>query len=676
MVGLRISSIYLLILVALIPVITPMVIHAEQALNIPRNETVIIGGGLWAPPTNFNPLVPWAATTGTIGLIYETLYLYIPNLGKWVPWLADGMPKWLNATALMIKLKDAKWWDGKPLTSEDVRFTFYELPKELKSLYYSSILNYLIDVKTPDARTVIFIFNKTTMNYPQFYYYLYTIPIVPKHIFEPVLKKVGNKILQLEVVGAKRPEDIVGSGMYRVYATSKNAVYFKRVDNWWGVKYFGKPGPKYIKYIMVFSNQVALAMLIRGDLDWSNFFIPGIPQLVKQYKFLVTFYRSSPYYLPANVVYLFINTHKPPLNDSRFRKALYYAIDIDRIVKEVYDNAVMKANPVGLIPIPAWKPFIAWDLIAKYGYKYDPAKAKKILDEAGYVDRNGDGWRDLPNGKTIELKILAPYGWTDWMQAAIIIADCLRKVGIKAEAVFPAYGVYADKMYKGEFDLLLNNFGSFVSISPYTLYSWLLYPNAPKIGQYSWSGNFGRYRNSNVTKLLDEIAHTPLNDTNKLKKLYRELEKILLDEMPYIPLWYNGYWFQATTLYWEGWPTEENPYAVPVTWPGRWQDGGLLVLLHLKPVKKTTPTITMTVVKTITTIIATTKTITTTTTTAMKTGSITKVISPTTISRSLITSVSRTISRGGANIMPYVIIAIIVVIAVIAAAIYLARRRS
>ncbi len=633
----------------------------------PRDETVVIGGGMWSPPTNFNPLVPWAATTGTIGLIYEPLYLYIPNLNKWVPWLAASLPKWINSTALEVKLRNAYWWDGKPLTSQDVKYTFYDLPKKVTSLYYSSILTYLIKVVTPDQHTVIFIFNKTTVNYPQMAYYLYSIPIVPEHIFAPVVDKEGNKVLQLQMIGASKPQDIVGSGMYKIYFTTSDTVYWVRVDNWWGKSVWGLPGPKYIKYIMVFSNQVALAMLLRGDLDWSNFFIPGIPQLVNKYSFLVTFYKEKPYYLPANVAYLFINNQKAPLNDPKFRQALFYAIDVNRIVNEVYGGAVLKSNAVGLIPIPGWKEYIATDLIEKYNYTYNPDKAKKLLDEAGYVDRNGDGWRDLPNGQTIDLKIIVPYGWTDWMQAAIIIADNLKAVGIKAEADFPAYGVYADKMYKGEFDLLINNFGSFVSPTPYTLYNWLLWQDAPPEGKYSWSGNFGRYYNKQVREILEEIAHTPLSDTAKLKQLYRQLEEILLKDVPYIPLWYNAYWFQATTFYWKGWPTENDPYGVPCTWQGRWQDGGLLVLLHLRPAKApSTPTTTVSTT-------TTTSPITPTTTTQAQTQTTPSTPQQTTTAAAT-TPQATTTTQGGVN--PALIAGIIIVIIIIIAAVAIAMRKK
>ncbi len=134
-------TILALFLSSLLP-LNILVINAQGFTEPPRDQTVVIGGGMWSPPTNFNPLVPWAATTGTIGLIYEVLYLYLPHTNKWVPWLADGMPRWISSDSLQIKLKNAYWWDGKPLTSEDVKFTLYDLPKMLPSVYYASITSY------------------------------------------------------------------------------------------------------------------------------------------------------------------------------------------------------------------------------------------------------------------------------------------------------------------------------------------------------------------------------------------------------------------------------------------------------------------------------------------------------------------------------------------------------
>ncbi|MEM4718332.1 MAG: hypothetical protein QXE81_06240, partial [Desulfurococcaceae archaeon] len=85
--------------------------------------------------------------------------------------------------------------------------------------------------------------------------------------------------------------------------------------------------------------------------------------------------------------------------------------------------------------------------------------------------------------------------------------------------------------------------------------------------------------------LIDELSTIPPlpEYEGQITATLREIQKILLDEMPALPLWYNGYWFLASTKYWTGWPSEDDPYAVPIVWNGQWQHGGMLVLLKLKP---------------------------------------------------------------------------------------------
>ncbi len=535
--------------------------------GLPREETIYAGGGLWAPPSNFNPLVPWATTTGTIGLIYEPLFLYKPFKNEFVPWLAAS-GRWLDAKRYEVKLRDAKWQDGKPVTSDDVRFTF-EIAKE-GGFYYSGIWDWLDHIETPDEKTVIFVFKNP--HYPEWDYFRYTIAIVPRHVWE----------------GKENPlqdsnENPVGSGMYRLKGYDQNQVVYERDDNWWGIEYFGKPGPRYIVYMRVASNNVALAMLVRSEIDWSNFFLPGVPQLVKKYSFIKTWYKDKPYYLPANVAFLFLNNQKYPLNVTEFRRAMAYAINVQQIVDRVYEGAVLPSNPVGFLPIPAWQKYYAEDVVAEKGFKYDPEKAKEILDRLGFRDVDGDGLREAPSGDKVKLTIIVPYGWTDWMEAARIIAEDLRAVGIDVEAKFPDFSKYYDDLTKGEFDLAINNFNSMVSPSPWTMYNWIFYVDVPPVGKNSYSGNFGRYKNAEVAELLEKILVTPDTEEAKLKEYYRRLQEIFLEDLPYIPLWYNAFWYQASTKYWTNWPDADNPYAVPVTWTGNWQLGGMITLLHLKP---------------------------------------------------------------------------------------------
>ena len=554
-------------LVVLILIISVLIF---PAVRFKRSETLYAGGGLWAPPSSWNPITPWNAVTGTVGLIYETLYLYDPLKDEMVPWLVEK-GEWEGPNVFKIVLrKGLTWSDGKPLTAEDVKFTF-ELSKKIPEIYYSPLWNWIDRIEMLDERTLVFKFSEA--RYHEWLYNLYQIPILPKHIWE---KKSKDEILNGTNEGA------IGSGAYLFETYDQDRMIYLRNENWWATKLLGlKPAPKRIVYLRVLSNNVALGMIMKGELDISNFFLPGVPNLKKYYD-IHTWFKDPPYMLSDNTAFLFLNTTKKPMDDPKFRRALAFAIDVEKIVRTVFERQVLPSNPLGFLPIDSWMKYYDEKVVEKYGFKFDPETAKKLLDEAGYKDVDGDGYREAPDGSKIHLKIIVPYGWTDWMESIKIIADNFRKIGLNVEAKFPDFGKYWEDLTSGKFDMAINNFGSQLSSTPWTLYNWLF---NPEISEYMYNGNFERYKNDELFDLIKKFNLTPMDKTDEAKSIISKIEEIFLKEMPAIPLWYNGLWFQASKSAWTNWPSEDNPYAYPCTWGGRWQMGGLMMLTKLKPAK-------------------------------------------------------------------------------------------
>lgn len=215
----------------------------------------------------------------------------------------------------------------------------------------------------------------------------------------------------------------------------------------------------------------------------------------------------------------------------------------------------------------------------QFGFKYDPKTARELLDKAGYRDINRDGFREAPDGSKFKIEIIVPFGWTDWMESVKIIASQLRQVGINAEAKFPDFSKYWEDLTTGKFDMAINNFNSQITVSPWTMYNWVF---NSQISSEMYNGNFGRYNNQRLFDLITQLNMTPMDDVAGCKRIIEQIAEIHLKEMPAIPLWYNGMWFQASTQVWKNWPSEKSPYAYPVTWGGRWQTGGVLMLIGLK----------------------------------------------------------------------------------------------
>ena len=141
--------------------------------------------------------------------------------------------------------------------------------------------------------------------------------------------------------------------------------------------------------------------------------------------------------LAANTAWLVPNTRKKPLNDWAFRKALASSINVGRIVQDDYGNIVSKANATGLLP--NWSKWIDQAQVKSLGFSYSVARSKALLAANGYRDRNGDGFVEGKDGATINLRLIVPNGWSDWMTAIQMIADSAKDAGIKITPAYPDF---------------------------------------------------------------------------------------------------------------------------------------------------------------------------------------------------------------------------------------------
>lgn len=541
----------------------------EAPAEFPRAETLYVSGAAWGPASTWNPFQPGslANTTGTLGYVYETLFDFDPLTGAITPWLAESST-WVDPTTFDVTLRSGLTWsDGEPLTSADVTFTF-ELGQTYAAMWFAPVWKYLTGVTAVDDLHLEFKF--TDPLYQEWDNNLFNIPIVPEHLW-------ASKTEEDITTGANN--NPVGSGAYLYLSNAEDRNVWVRNDSWWGIDVFGTPAPKYIVDIRTSSNSVALGMVLKGEIDLSNNFLPGVAELVNQ-GYVSTYFPAAPYMLSANTAVLFLNTTKPPMDDAAFRKALAFAIDVPSIVNVAYAQLVKAASPTGLLP--ALDNFVDKTVVANLGYTYDTVKAKELLAAAGYADVNGDGFVEAPDGSAIALEVTCPSGWTDWMAAIAIIASSAQTAGINIQAATPDYGAWNTALQGGTFDMTLNNWAS-LSNTPWTLYNLLF---RHPIQEQMQSGNFGRWENQAMFDLVDNLAKVSTTDVAGMQAACSAIQTLMLTEVPMIPLWYNGMWAQFSTATWTNWPSQgnaDNP-TLPTTWSGYWQLGGLMNLINLEPV--------------------------------------------------------------------------------------------
>ncbi|NMC11437.1 MAG: ABC transporter substrate-binding protein [Chloroflexi bacterium] len=548
---------------------------APSAEAYPRNETLYTTGVQWGPPSNWNPWNGGGYSIGTLGLIYETLFIYDPLADTFSPWLAES-GEWIDDTTWQVKLRDGiTWTDGKPLTADDVKFTI-ELADPngayKAGLAFQNMWKSLHSIEKVDDLTLVFNFKDNPPYQEVGFYFMYQVPIVPKHLWEGRTAE--------DITGGAN-ENPVGSGMYMAELMDQDRAVLVRNDNWWGTKVFGKsPAPKYIVDIVVPSNNVGLGLVLQGGIDLDNNFLPGVASLVKGGYGIKTYYPDAPYMIPANTVQLIFNLQKAPMNDINFRKAMAYAINVDDIVQNDYAGLVKAADPTSLMP--SWEKYIDQDLVKELGWTYDPEKAKQILADGGYKDVDGDKFLEAPDGSKIDLKITCPSGWTDWMAAIQIISRNAEAIGLKVTPEYPDYGGWLDSLLKGTLDMSIRNEAQ-LSSTVYSYYMWIFQHPLETIETAQW-GNYGRYDNQEAFDLVDQLDQVKVGDDEGIKAITSKLQRITLTDLPTIPLWYNGLWAQTSTKVWTGWPSaaEGDNHYLHATWRGYWNMTAGLMLLDLK----------------------------------------------------------------------------------------------
>ena len=475
-----------------------------------------------------------------------------------------------------VKLKhDAYYWDKKPITSEDVVYS-YKLGLKYPTAPSSPLWTYINDVVAVDNYTVRF-YKPSGKNVLAIYMYL-SVPIVPKHIYS-AKEKEG---ISLSEWMNNDLRNLIGSGCYKpiLYVEGERLVA-KRVDDWWGKKYFGLPAPEYLIDTPWVSNEVMAMKFEEGLIDWGIGFVPKIWELweVKGLK-RRTWFLHKPYFFPGKVVFLLLNIHKYPLSEPEVRRAMAYAINVDELIDKAMQGYAPKATPSFLTGyVPALDKCRNKTLEKMYGWEYDPEKANEILDKLNFK-KGDDGIRVTPNGTRLgPYELSVPYGYTDWMMACEIIAKYLKNIGIEVTTYYPDRSVWYDKLYRGEFDLVIT-LSSFLNIGvPWSVWRFFDSRMTGPIGKAYPAGDYNRYHNPELNSLLDKVLETTKEE--ELMKIYSKIQEILMKDLPGIPLWCNPQWYGFNYEYWEGWPCEENPVWAPTQ--DSYLPHSIIVLFSLRP---------------------------------------------------------------------------------------------
>ena len=395
----------------------------------------------------------------------------------------------------------AKFHDGTPVTSEDVKFSILEVDKTLVSLTNRGLIPAIESIETPDEHTVVF-----NLNYP----------------YPEMLDPYYGAGSRASIVSKARWEgtdyftnpnnlEPIGSGPYKFVEWVKGShIVLERWEGYWGEK----PAVEKIVYRII-NDPTAMSLAFEnGELDWVPYQI--LASDVVQLNSLPgkdAAFHGGPC---GDSISLRFNLRKEMFQDITVRRAFAYAINRDRIPDLVYFGGAVPAT--GQVQDSAFTHW--WCNPDVHQVPYDPEIAKVLLDSAGYPV-GSDGWRFHT---TIRHMTLSP----ETIYVAELVKADLADVGIDAEIITLDYAAWIDQTFvTWGFDLNLSSFCSG--------------PAPPSLGRFTtdsiqpvgWSNDMG-FSNAEYDT-LHKIMLTE-TDLEKRKAVLFRMQEILVEEQPMVHL--------------------------------------------------------------------------------------------------------------------------------------------
>jgi len=421
--------------------------------------------------------------------------------------LASDIKRSDDGLTYTFTLQDGvKFHDGRALSSADVKYTldllfssnfaksasFYEGEGQNKHSYIKS-------VEAPDARTIVVTLIKPWIGLLS---NLVPVPIIPRDSYE------------------SQKEHPLGSGPFKFirYDNAQQVCDLEAFPDYWE----GAPKLQNVRVRVISDMNALQAELQSGRVDIAPMPTSLSPDAVKRLEqdpnLQVKVFSGS------NVRLLTLNSQSPPLDNVKVRQAIAYAIDRESLIK----NLLLGFGKIAHSIIPEE----SWAYSAGQTYSYDPARAKKLLDEAGFPDPDGDGPR-MRFQKPISYKLAGTN--IAGRQYAGVIQNSLKEIGVPVEIETPEQNTLFDELRRGNFQIA---YSQWVGGNQDPIFYKDLFASSEIPTQTRPSRNRSRYSNKELDALLDEAVNT--FDRQRGRELYQKIQDIVSRDVPVILMWYES----------------------------------------------------------------------------------------------------------------------------------------
>ncbi len=448
--------------------------------------------------------------------IFDTLAARNPTTSDFDPLLAE---KWEaskdNKSYTFFLNKQATFSDGKPVTAEDVKFSFdaiFEPAYKAVSLqpYYESIEK----VEVIDPHTVKFHLKDT---YFQNFISIADMIIIPKHIYSDVTKS------------KKMTKTAVGSGAYTLEKFERGQrIVLKRRPDWYGFKaqHKGRFNFETINLRFVKEDAVSFEMIKKSELDFMSLTPEYYEQKAKGAPWGTSAFKvKTENKAPKGYGFIGWNFKRPLFKDKNIRVALAHLLNREEMNKKFRFGISDYATG----PVYKQSPYASLNSKALL---YDVKKATELLTKSGWSDSNKDGILDKKvNGTITDFKFDLMYSNKDTEKYWTLYKEDLKKVGIELNLKYLEWNSFLKLLDEGNFDAVTLGWSGSLEWDPKQIWHS---SNAVPGGS-----NFIAYNNAEVDKLIDQARFEPQKD-KRLKMLHKVYE-LIAEDAPYAFLFNDKY---------------------------------------------------------------------------------------------------------------------------------------
>ncbi len=561
---------------------------AQTVPDVPRNRTLITQG--WdfynqvPATTNFNPYagVLLHQRNSLHYTVYEQLFYTNHVANEIIPWLATGWTQSADNREVTIKLRDgATWSDGKPLTADDVVFTFNMLIASAPDLVQSSaIKEWVASATATDKLTVVVKLNKPGPRWAQDY--LATgqagrFVVVPKHIWEGQDPKTFANF----DLAKGWP---VGTGPYKLVKSDANSLFYDRRDSWWAVGAgVAKEMPQVQRVIYIPATEQAMPQLYAsGQVDMGRSIQPGTFEAIRnQNRGLRAWNENGPIWGGADgcTFAIRINTQRAPFDDVAIRRALNFSIDRKQLIDLALEGSVLPASlPMSSFQgLTSYLPKLKDMLDADRIDRLDLAEVAKLMTSRGYK-KGANGFWAKPDGSAWQIALSTVQGDPQ----GPVLTQQLRNAGFDVVNNAQQRTALSDATTVGNFDLSHGTHcGSLYD--PWQTLEHFHTKYSAKPGEKVRDQRAPtRYENPEYDAIIDKLeAMKPSSNDPAYVELVRQATRIYMRDIPEITLAEEFHTLAFNYTYWTGWPNAKEPYVAPFP---PWE-GFAMVIHRLRPTR-------------------------------------------------------------------------------------------